>query len=190
MFCQSCGAKVDMVHASPEIRQTQSGAQSQSSSNNSYAPGGEVGTSIGLLTKIIALPLLTKTIAGIVVFVFIITISMTAATNAGRDLSGTYSTCTFFPVSRITFSTDGTFTAYNDIETLQGKYSKNGNTYSLRFTGGQSRGGSSVDNFRSNSADSLYELEATKVSESHLRLSVVPKIGYRAWLGTTVDFYR
>jgi hypothetical protein len=187
VFCQNCGARQD---SAPTAQPTHKAPRSQFYTHAGYAPAVAVGAPAGLFSKIKALPLLIKLISVLVATALVITVTVTVATNAGHDLSGTYSTSSFFPIDRITFSTDGTFTAYSDIETLQGKYSKHGNTYSIRFTGGKSNGGNAAGNFLADNNDALYELEAEKIGDNHLRFQVIPKISYHAWFGKTVEFYK
>ena len=58
--------------------------------------------------------------------IVVVVIVCAAALGGGHDLSGTYCTDSFFPVSSITFRSDGTFTAYDSTGVLYGKYRKNG----------------------------------------------------------------
>ena len=116
-----------------------------------------------------------------------------ALRSSFHDLSGTYNTCETFLVDAITFRRDGTFTAYNGYEELEGKYSKNGGRYSLRFTDGRSTSGEPVSNFRAALSVSEYGLEAEKISDSQLRVYVTADIsfaGYWAWDGEYADFTR
>lgn len=112
----------------------------------------------------------------------------------GHDLSGTYSTLEFFPVNTITFQTNGSFTAVSYAgytETYQGKYSKSfSGEYSLRFTGGSASGGSPVTQYEADTIGQQYELAVEKINENTLKVQVVPKIGYYAWGGTVVYFYK
>jgi len=110
--------------------------------------------------------------------------------RGGHDLSGTYSTCDFFLISSIAFSEDGTFTAYNNYEVLEGKYKKRGNTYSLQFTDGKSNSGNPVSNFTASQTGDEYELKAEKINDGQLRVYVIPKIGGYAWYGKWADFYQ
>ena len=112
----------------------------------------------------------------------------------GHDLSGTYSTREFFPVNMITFQTSGRFTAVSYAgytETYQGEYSKNfDGEYTLRFTGGSANGGSPVTQYEASTIGQQYELTIEKVNENTLKVQVTPKIGYYAWGGTVVYFYK
>lgn len=125
--------------------------------------------------------------------IVVITISnITGA--ASYDLSGTYATSDFFPVNTITFQTNGKFTAVSYggyTETYQGKYSKNlNNRYTLRFTGGSASGGSPVTQYEASTVGQQYELAVEKVNKNTLKVQVIPKIGYYAWGGTVVYFYK
>ena len=82
------------------------------------------------LSKKKALTFRSKAIVSVIALVLVI-VTVITVINTGHDLSGFYVTGSFFPVTSINFSKDGTFTAHSDIETLHGKYSKSGNTYSL-----------------------------------------------------------
>ena len=94
-------------------------------------------------------------------------------------------------ISSITFRSDGTFTAYDSTGVLYGKYRKNGQEYSLRFTGGDAGGGNAVTEFLQENSDTLYELSAEKgESDKVLYVSVVPKVSYWAWYGKVVTFYK
>lgn len=123
--------------------------------------------------------------------IVVVVIVCAAALGGGHDLSGTYCTDSFFPVSSITFRSDGTFTAYDSTGVLYGKYRKNGQEYSLRFTGGDAGGGNAVTEFLQENSDTLYELSAEKgESDKVLYVSVVPKVSYWAWYGKVVTFYK
>jgi len=124
------------------------------------------------------------------VMAVVLLVSATVYTKSRHDLSGTYYTSEFFPVTAITFSTDGTFTANNEFETLSGKYSKKGGLYSLKFTDGKSNNGNPVSNYMAASAGSQYELEAEKIDDGHFRVYVIAGISYWAWLGKYADFYK
>ncbi len=127
----------------------------------------------------------------IVVIAIPVVLILAAVIVKGRhDLSGTYSTCDFFLVSSIVFSEDGTFTAYNNYEVLEGKYKKRGNTYSLQFTDGKSNSGNPVSNLTASQTGDEYELEAEKINDGQLRVYVIPKIGGYAWYGKWADFYQ
>lgn len=123
-------------------------------------------------------------VLAIALFVFVIVFE-----SNRHDLSGTYTTCEFFPVTSITFERDGTFKAYNEYETLKGKYSKKKGAYSLQFTGGESKSANPVSNYEAASSGLQYELKAEKINDGQLRVYVIPKISYWAWLGKYADFY-
>lgn len=135
--------------------------------------------------KWIRLPRNIQIAIGTVAFLIIFFLFISGRT----DLSGTYYTCTFFPVSQITFNTDGTFIAYNEYEILEGKYRKKGSTYTLKFIDGKSKSGNPVSNYQASRAGNEFELEAEKISESQLRVYVIPKMNYLAWYGESADFY-
>lgn len=130
---------------------------------------------------------------GAALIIVIIMISSIAGAF-GHDLSGTYSTCEFFPVNTITFQTNGSFTAVSYAgytETYQGKYSKSfSGEYTLRFTGGSANGGSPVTQYQASTVGQQYELAIEKINENMLKVQVIPKIGYFAWGGTVVYFYK
>lgn len=124
------------------------------------------------------------------VFSAVLALAVIAGLAKGRhDLSGTYYTSEFFPVTSIVFQEDGTFTAYNEYEVLQGKYTKRGSRYSLQFADGKSKSGNPVSNFEASSAGSQYALEAELIGDRQLRVYVIPKISYWAWSGKYADFY-
>lgn len=139
------------------------------------------------------MPVLFIGIYGAVLLIVVIAVSSIAGAF-NHDLSGTYSTYEFFPVNTITFQKNGSFTAVSYAgytETYQGKYSKSLNgEYTLRFTGGSANGGSPVTQYEASTVGQQYELAVEKVSENTLKAQVVPKIGYYAWSGTAVYFYK
>lgn len=190
MYCSSCGK---------EIRQ---GAK--------YCPGcgapitgrgKKGGTALGkadrYASRIVPRALLLKFphvsplvfVAGYAVLAILVLAAIVGLERGRHDLSGTYYTSEFFPVASIVFREDGTFTAYNEYEVLQGKYSRKGSRYSLQFTGGKSTSGNPVSNYEAASAGSQYALEAEKISDRQLRIYVIPKISYWAWSGKYADFY-
>ena len=103
-------------------------------------------------------PLSKGMIIGIVaggVATVVITIVVIAVVIAGRhDLEGTYSYGGRFPITTITFSKDGTFTArcdYSEYSTgaiYYGEYYKDGDTYEIRFTDAKSNTNNTVVIFR------------------------------------------
>lgn len=131
----------------------------------------------------------------IAVFVIIMAVIIGVWIVGKGDLSGTYRTTDFFPISQIGFDNSGHFSAvYCDggyTETYEGKYQKHYNgQYSCRFTGGTSSSGNPVMEFVADNMDEQCELAARKVNEYTLEVWIVPKIGYWAWNGTRVYFYK
>ena len=73
-----------------------------------------------------------------------------------HDLSGTYWTTEFFPISQIEFDKSGNFSAAssNYTETYEGKYRKQNNgQYLCRFTGGTSSNGNPVMEYDASHTD-------------------------------------
>lgn len=130
---------------------------------------------------------------GAALLIVVIVVSSIAGAIS-HDLSGTYSTYEFFPINAITFQTDGSFTAVSYAgytETYQGKYSKKSTgEYALRFTDGSANGGSPVTQYEASTVGQQFELRVEKVTENTLKIQVIPKIGYYAWGGTAVYFYK
>lgn len=112
-----------------------------------------------------------------------------------HDLSGVYQTADFFPFSQIEFDKSGYFSViYYDggySETYTGKYQKQRNgEYACRFTDGSSSSGSPVLNFEASSMGDQCEVVVRKIDENTLEVWIIPKIGYWAWNGKTVYFYK
>lgn len=132
-------------------------------------------------------------IYGAVLLIVVIAVSGITG-SISHDLFGTYSTREFFPVNTITFQRNGSFTAVSYAgytETYQGKYSKKfSGEYTLCFTGGSASGGSPVTQYEASTVGEQSELAVEKVNDSTLKVSVIPKISYHAWDGTTVYFYK
>ncbi len=128
-------------------------------------------------------------VAGYAVLAVLVLAVIVGLGRGRHDLSDTYYTSEFFPVTSITFREDGTFTAYNEYEVLQGKYSRKGSRYSLQFTDGKSTSRNPVSNYEAASAGMQYALEAERISDGQLRIYVMPKISYLAWSGKYADFY-
>lgn len=127
-----------------------------------------------------------------VVIVVLITVML-----AGRhDLSGTYTYYGMFPITSVSFSTDGTFTArcdyyeYSTGAVYHGKYSKHGDTYELRFTGADTAGGNAVTGFTDREFGHSYEMSARKRGDNALDIWVSGGSSYYAWMNTTATFYK
>lgn len=129
--------------------------------------------------------------------VVILTVVLVIIVGAGgkHDLSGVYQTADFFPFQQIEFDKSGHFSAvYYDggySETYTGKYQKQSNgEYACRFTDGSSSSGSPVLNYEASSMGDQCEVAVRKIDENALEVWMVPKIGYWAWNGKTVYFYK
>lgn len=130
-------------------------------------------------------------------FAIVVVIVSIISVCAGRrhDLSGIYQTTEFFPFSQIEFDKSGTFFAvnYDDsyTETYEGKYRKQNNgEYICRFTGGNSSDGNPVMEFQAANMDGQCKVGVKKVDENTLEVWIIPQIGYWAWNGEIVYFYK
>ncbi len=126
-------------------------------------------------------------VAGYAVIAILLLVVIMGA--GGHDLSGTYYTYENFPVYSIAFREDGTFTAYDTNKILQGKYSKKGGKYSLKFTDGESIYGGPVSNYRAASTGSQYALKAERINDGGLRVYVTSDYIYWPTNGNWADFY-
>lgn len=115
-------------------------------------------------------------------------------TGGKYDLSGIYQATEFFPFNQFTFDESGHFSAvYYDgsySETYTGKYQKQGDEYICLFSDGSSSSGNPILNFEASSMSEQCEITAKKVDENTLEIWIVPKIGYWAWGGKSVYFYK
>lgn len=125
----------------------------------------------------------------------ILTIAVIAGVSGKHDLSGVYQTADFFPLSQIKFDKSGHFSAAHYScgysETYTGKYKKQFNgEYACHFTDGSSSSGNPVLDYEASSMGSQCEVAVRKIDENTLEVWIVPKIGYWAWGGKSVYFYK
>ena len=191
-FCTGCGMAVHSVHTPTPAAASHGAAKWENAAqwmkHHESSAARFVPKQLAVRFPHVSAYVFLGAYACIIVVVVIV---CAAALGGGHDLSGTYCTDSFFPVSSITFRSDGTFTAYDSTGVLYGKYIKNGQEYSLRFTGGDAGGGNAVTEFLQENSDTLYELSAEKgESDKVLYVSVVPKVSYWAWYGKVVTFYK
>ena len=179
-FCNYCGAEV-------------AGITPYNSKINAYA---QILVPEAWAKRFPNIPAIAFVIGYVVAFALAITIVASVASAASHDLSGTYYYNGRFPVTQITFSKDGTFTArctyyeYDVGDVYYGKYSKSFGKYELRFTGGKSGGGSAVSNFLAENMGSQFSMEAVKNENGSLTVTIIPGISYYAWIGKNATFYR
>lgn len=190
VFCAYCGQPT-------QCNQTSSNAGTQQSNNFSVALDKANGYARCLVPTKLALrfrsvPPLAFVTAYILIAVIVITTACGIIGAAQHDLSGTYRSNDFFPVNSITFEKNGEFTAMtSEGDILYGKYNKDlGGEYSLEFTDGKSSSGNAVTQYSVSASGKLFALSAKKVNDSQLKVEVIPKIGYWAWLGTISNFYK
>ena len=132
----------------------------------------------------------------VVVFVLAVTLIAAGVNSASHDLSGTYYYNGRFPVTQITFSKDGTFTArctyyeYDVGDVYYGKYSKSFGKYELKFTGGKSGGGNPVEQAKLDGMSGQMSMQAEKNEDGSLTVTIIPGISYYAWAGSYATFYR
>ena len=137
----------------------------------------------------------TAFLAGFAGAAVLLIVVITIAAGGIHDLSGTWSMDGAFPITRINFSKDGTFTAYCDYyeydtgDTYYGKYSKKGGTYVLKFTSGKSGSGGSVTQFTASSISRYFYLTAVKQSDGSLKVTFHNILSYDAWAGESRYFY-
>lgn len=135
-------------------------------------------------------------VVGLYLAVFVVIVGSISVFLSGKhDLSGMYQTADFFPFSQIEFDKSGHFTAvyYNGgyTETYNGKYKKQYNgEYICRFAGGSSSGGNPVMELEAENIGEQCEVGVKKVNENTLEVWIIPKIGYWAWNGKFVYFYK
>lgn len=112
-----------------------------------------------------------------------------------HDLSGSYQTNEFFPVTRITFFRDGKVTAQNMIssdltEVYQGTYQKKWDgTYLIEFSDGTSNSQNPVLKAEASHTAEQCNLAVKKIDEQTMEIEVIPEGGLYAWLGKTAYFY-
>ncbi|MBO4869849.1 MAG: zinc ribbon domain-containing protein [Clostridia bacterium] len=135
-------------------------------------------------------------ISSFVVSVTLIVLIVVLVTSSRHDLSGTYKYNGRFPITTITFSTDGTFTArcdyyeYSTGAVYYGKYSKSGDVYHIEFTGAKSNSVNSVTNYSDENFGYGFKMSAQKRGNNALDIWVSGGNNYYAWMGTTVTFYQ
>jgi len=177
-FCNYCGSEIEKN--SPD-----------NSKVNFYA---QVFVPKAWIKRFPNVPAIAFVTSYVVVFILAITIIVSVANAVSHDLSGTYYYNGRFPVTQISFSKDGTFTArctyyeYDTGDVYYGKYSKSLGKYELHFTGGKG-GGSAVGNFLAENMDSQYSMEAVKNKNGSLSVTIIPGISYYAWAGIYATFY-
>lgn len=194
MFCNKCGkelrdgAKFCNYCGSEVIKNN-----SNNSKLNAYAQKFVPKSWIKRFPNV---PAIAFVISYVVVFIITITIIVSVSNSASHDLSGTYYCNGRFPVTQITFSKDGTFTArctyyeYDVGDVYYGKYSKSFGKYKLKFTGGKSSEGSAVSSFLAENMGSQYSMEAVKNENSSLTVIIIPGMSYYSWAGSYTTFYR
>lgn len=190
MYCNNCGknlpdgAKFCSGCGKPLFSQTQS---------NNYVDKATWKRFLRKTDIIIRHLGVKKSAALLSVAVFTIAI-LVVWTGGKYDLSGTYQATEFFPFNQFTFDESGHFSAvYYDgsySETYTGKYQKQGDEYICLFSDGSSSSGTPVLNFEASSMSEQCEVTIKKVNESTLEIWIVPKIGYWAWGGKSVYFYK
>lgn len=130
-----------------------------------------------------------------VAVVIVIAIAGNALGLFGHGFTGVYQTYDYFLVDEITFEKNGRFSAVSQIsgytETYQGRYKKTSDgAYTFTFTDGTADSGNPVLDYEASNIGDQYELSVKEIDESTLEVKVVSKMGYLAWEGTTVYFYK
>lgn len=191
-FCESCGMNTEAANqagqAGPQqydYNQYQEGYQSGYRTMSGYNTGFERFVPGKLRTLLPTVPAVAFIGAYVVCLIVVIVIISAGVRASMYDLSGTYRYDGFFPINELTFRRDGTFTARIDDSGKEhyGRYKKTKDYYDLEYTGGN--GG-----FMTNNMGAMYSLIAIKNRDGSLDVSIIPKVGYYAWLGTYVNFYK
>ncbi len=161
-FCPSCGA---------EVAPAAQGSQPAGGVARTPLPavGGARFASFGVIALIVG-----GIIAVVVAFVIF--------ASGGASLSGTYTTSDgSFLVTKIEFSPDGTFRAWDYYEDWDeepdehGTYHGSGDSYTLEFD---------------NLIMKWCTLEARVTSDSSMLIEVIPGTGGYVWTGATAYFYK
>ncbi len=163
-FCPSCGAEV----AQP----SQGGQGAPGASRVPVATAAAAGAgfaSAGVIALIVA-GVVGAVVAGVILL------------GGGGSLSGTYTTSDgSFLVTKIEFSPDGTFRAWdsyddwNEEPLEHGTYRGSGGSYTLEFD---------------NLVMKWCTLEAEETGDGSLLIEVIPGTGGYVWTGATAYFYK
>ena len=205
-FCPVCGAPNQSAFRSDAERRT--GAEAPVPAEAEHTDGAPVPSVTAPPPSYDAIPAGNKmsssaqtgivigAVAAAVIILGII-VSIILGIGAGsHDLSGTYTYDGRFPITTITFSTDGTFTArcdyyeYSTSALYYGKYHKEGDVYRITFTGAKSSSGNAVTDFSNQNFGYSFEMSAQKVGKNALTIWVSGGNNYYAWMNTTATFYR
>ena len=162
-FCTSCGEKINTVPVNvPKVKTD------------------VLAASLG-----ISQPMLIGCVIGAVTMAVVSLIFMVMVlSHSGHDMTGTYYTDEFFPISWVSFKTDGTFTTSGGTYPMKadtyGKYSKHHGKYNLQYR------------WNGNHISPVgYEMQVEKISDSHIVVKIIPTgEQYMGWLGQKADFYR
>lgn len=177
-FCNYCGAEVSKENPS-------------NSKVNTYA---QIVVPKAWIRRFPNIPAITFVVGYVIAFILAISIILSISNGISHDLSGTYYYNGRFPITEISFSKDGTFTArctyyeYDVGDVYYGKYSKSFGKYELRFTGGKSGGGNPVEQAKLDGMDGQMSMQAEKNSDDSLTVTIVPGISYYAWAGKQATF--
>lgn len=204
-FCPSCGKPVEKTVGASHSDDSKRGLRSViSNSWNNSIVDKSIQKANAVLSRYTPESLSKKhPVYGSIIFwsgcflavlIGIIIIGTTA--SGGHDLNGTYAYDGRFPITRITFSDDGTFYAscdyyeYSTGATYMGKYRRHGSTYELTFTGAENDGVGAVTRYLDENIGDSFSLSAEEVNDTTLKIKLNPKYGYSAWAGTEVYFYK
>ena len=163
-FCPSCGA---------EVAQPSQGGQKTGAAPR-VPVAATAATGAGFASIAVIAVIAVAAIAAVVAVVSLV--------GGGGSLSGTYSTSDgSFLVTKIEFSPDGTFRAWDsyddwDEEPLEhGTYHGSGGSYTLEFD---------------NLVMRWCTLEARETGDGALLVEVIPGTGGYVWTGATAYFYK
>lgn len=177
MFCSKCGKE---IHENVNFC-TSCGKQINATPVYVKKPQlNNLAASFGLSqTALIAIFFGTITMA-IASLILVVTI----VSHKGHDMTGTYYTGEFFPISWVSFKDDGTFTTSGgsyvmDLDTY-GTYTKRHGKYRLQYK------------WNGNHISPVgYVMDVEKLSDSHIVVKIIPTgEQYMGWLGSKADFYR
>ena len=161
-FCTSCGEKINVAPAPQKVQVN--------------ALVASLGISQTVLIGVIV-GAVTVAIASLILVVRLLS-------HSGHDMTGTYYTDEFFPISWVSFKDDGTFTTSGgtypmDLDTY-GTYTKRHGKYRLQYR------------WNGNHISPVgYVMDVEKLSDSHIVVKIIPTgEQYMGWLGSKADFYR